>query len=323
MLSITADNVNYAYHEALWRMKIIGVESDSRNGKVRRAPGPVVTTYRHPKQRMLYDAQRDANPFFHIFEAIWMLAGRNDVGFPARFAKQIEQYSDDGGTLHGAYGYRWRNHWDEDQLVWAIEHLASNPQSRRAVINMWDPNADMSMAESGGKDVPCNTTVYFSNREGKLDMTVCCRSNDIIWGCYGANAVHMSMLQQFVAEALGWPVGHYVQFSNDWHIYEQHFPLMNNIGDLDDQRLSLYVDSIPLIGEGEDWRQALFHLTNWTHAAALYDKGHYVSTVLRPMYDAWVVHKAGDTQHAVELVNGIHCFSVRAACRHWLNRRIK
>ena len=33
----------------------------------------------------------------------------------------------------------------------------------------------------------------------KLCMTVCNRSNDMLWGAYGANVVHMSMLQEFVA----------------------------------------------------------------------------------------------------------------------------
>ena len=53
MLSIAARNVNQAYVEGLWKMKILGVEADSRNGKVRRIPGPVATTYYKPTERML------------------------------------------------------------------------------------------------------------------------------------------------------------------------------------------------------------------------------------------------------------------------------
>jgi hypothetical protein len=72
---------------------------------------------------------------------------------------------------------------------------------------------------SGGKDVPCNTHVYFRVNEGKLDMTVCCRSNDIYWGAYGANAVHFSFLQEFMASWIGVGVGLYYQISNNYHIY--------------------------------------------------------------------------------------------------------
>jgi hypothetical protein len=40
---------------------------------------PVVTCYSAPTQRVLFSPMRDANPFFHLMEALWMLAGRDDV----------------------------------------------------------------------------------------------------------------------------------------------------------------------------------------------------------------------------------------------------
>ena len=67
---------------------------------------------------------------------------------------------------------------------------------------MWDAKQDLSHRNES-KDLPCNTHVYFSIREGFLDMTVCNRSNDLIWGCCGANAVHMSFLQEYVATMWG------------------------------------------------------------------------------------------------------------------------
>jgi hypothetical protein len=69
------------------------------------------------------------------------------------------------------------------------------------------------------KDIPCNTHVYFKVRDGKLRMTVCNRSNDLIWGAYGANVVHFSMLQEYVAGHLGLECGEYVQFSDSLHVY--------------------------------------------------------------------------------------------------------
>jgi hypothetical protein len=48
---------------------------------------------------------------------------------------------------------------------------------------------------------------------------VCCRSNDIIWGAYGSNAVHFSVLQEYVAARTGFGVGTYHQFSNNYHAY--------------------------------------------------------------------------------------------------------
>ena len=50
-------------------------------------------------------------------------------------------------------------------------------------------------------------------------MTVTNRSNDMIWGAYGANAVHMSVLLEYMAGMLGYGVGAYYQFSNNLHAY--------------------------------------------------------------------------------------------------------
>ena len=57
--------------------------------------------------------------------------------------------------------------------------------------------------------------------EQRLDMTVLCRSNDAVMGAYGANAVHMSVLQEYLATRIGVPVGRYWQVSNDFHCYER------------------------------------------------------------------------------------------------------
>jgi thymidylate synthase len=186
------------------------------------APGPVITEYARPTERVLSWGKRDANPFFHLMESLWMLAGRNDVGFVAEFAKQMKEYSDDGVRLNGAYGYRWRRHFGFDQLVHLIELLKSEPTTRRAVLQIYDPSSDTAQ----GRDIPCNTVAYFDIVNDELNMTVCNRSNDIVWGCYGANAVHFSMLQEFMAIHIGVDIGRYRQFSNNFHIYEPHWPLM-------------------------------------------------------------------------------------------------
>jgi len=190
----------------------------SRNGEVWRIDSPVTTVYENPSHRVLTSATRNANPFFHLFEALWTLAGRKDLKFLETYVSRIREFSDDGVTLNGAYGWRWRNHFSIDQLTAVIDLLTTVPNTRRAVLAMWDGGHDMYHARSS-KDVPCNTTIYFSRRGQSLDMTVCCRSNDALWGAYGANAVHMSFLQSFVAGALGICVGRYFQVSNDLHLY--------------------------------------------------------------------------------------------------------
>jgi len=220
MYSITARNVNDALVQGLQALFVHGVKRESRNGPVLVFPTPVTTQYQHPRERVLFSAVRDANPFFHLFEALWMLAGRNDVAYPSRYVDRMRTYSDDGKVLHGAYGHRWRNAFGFDQLVVLEKLLRDDPDTRRAHLQMWDPCRDLGIPS---KDVPCNTSAEFwIDLDGKLSMTVFCRSNDALWGAYGANAVHFSILQEYLACRLGVEVGRYWQVSNNFHVYLTH-----------------------------------------------------------------------------------------------------
>lgn len=217
--TITAANVNGAFTTAWHYLRAAGVQETSRNGPVLVAPGPVVTTYLRPQERVLFNPTRDANPVFHLMEALWMLAGESDVTWLKQFSANIANYAEPDGHIHGAYGARWRNWFDQgeyDQLPIVIEMLRRDRDTRQAVLQMWDPASDL---EGSWRDRPCNTAVYFDARGGRLNMTVTCRSNDILWGCYGANVVHFSILQEVVAHGAGLPMGVYRQFSNNWHAY--------------------------------------------------------------------------------------------------------
>lgn len=213
---LRARNVNDALSIAIWHMRTNGVQETSRNGPVLVSPGPVVTQYDKPRERVLFEPRRDCNHVFHLMEAIWMLAGANDVRWLLQFNSKFDQYAEGGITMHGAYGHRWRKHFGVDQITSLVRVLRNSPDTRQAVLGMWSPADDL-----GGqwKDRPCNTHVYFDRRGGKLNMMVNCRSNDVLWGAYGSNVVHFSILQELIASALDIPVGTYWQNSFNFHIY--------------------------------------------------------------------------------------------------------
>ena len=223
---INVRNVNYAFKEGWWHLRIQGLREASRAGPVLVAPGLMVTEYRHPRERVLFNPRRDANAVFHLVESLWMLAGGNSVQWLKQFNSRIATYAEKDGTIHGAYGHRWRQHFKTDQIMDVIRVLHKDPTSRQAVVQMWDVTAqDLT---GPWADRPCNTHVYFDCRQGVLNMTVCCRSNDMLWGAYGANAVHFSILQEVVAHGVGIPMGVYRQMSNNMHVYldneqVQHF----------------------------------------------------------------------------------------------------
>lgn len=216
---VTARNVHQALPQGIRYLRSHGVRRDSRNGPVLVAPNPVTTEYRRPTERLVFWPQRDVNAAFLLYESLWMLAGRNDLAPLTRYIKEFGRYSDDGVTLHGAYGHRWRVAFGDDQLAKIARRLAANVEDRRAVLQIWDAQMDLDV---DSKDLPCNDTVTFQrNADGELDMVVFNRSNDIIWGAYFANAAHFSMLQEYLACWIGCPVGRYWQVSTNYHAYVQ------------------------------------------------------------------------------------------------------
>ncbi len=237
MLVINERNVNGAYTSAAILMRTGVGEWEVRRSRSNVAGDttyewatPVTTVYNCPTECVLFSPIRDANPYFHLFEALWILAGRNDVKFLATILPRMKAFSDDGETFHGAYGERLSG-----QLTRAGHALLRDPDSRRAFVSIWDRKWDSPTKET--LDLPCNTGVAFRVRKDRtaLDATVFNRSNDVIWGCYGTNAVQFSFVLQFVAMSAGIPVGKLYQVSNSFHVYERTRPqLLDEPGSLVD-----------------------------------------------------------------------------------------
>ena len=328
MIVISSRNVEHALSDALYRLRGDFVTSDSRNGPVIRFPEPVTTVYHQPMERVIFDEVRDANPFLHFFESLWMLAGQNDLDFLSKFTKNMANFSDDGRTLNGAYGHRWRYHFGDDQLLAVVRLLRKDPDSRRAVISMWDGHKDLW--DMSSKDLPCNTSVMFKIRQGYLDMTVTNRSNDIVWGCYGANAVHFSYLMQFVAESVGVKIGKYRQVSDDLHLYPEiavqaklwqrgGFPVVNRYGPIGSFEVT------PLLGEGQTPADFLREVASFVfHPNS--NPSVFVSPTLKyiacPLFNAYQLHKTDAPKEIQEAAyQFVACPAWLAACLEWVNRR--
>ena len=333
---IEATNVHEALTIGMDYLLRNGVQEETRNGPALVAPGPVTTVYENPLERVVFWPQRDANPFFHLFESLWMLAGRRDVEFVQTFSSKIGEYSDDGETFNAAYGWRWKGHFDGiDQVATVIEALKANPNCRRQVIGIWDASHDLGLPS---KDLPCNLAVHFMTREGKLDMTVFNRSNDMIWGAYGANAVHFSFLLELVAHFAGLPVGRYYQVSDNFHAYKSVFDKMVDLADLapDPFRFQLtgtapydrpHIKPFPLVGNGityEGWMSELSaFLSEGPNTLGISDP--FLRRVAGPLYKAWVAYKEnkGKEKYKAAASHILNCAASdwRMACGEWINRR--
>lgn len=172
--------------------------------------------------------ERKASIAAQIAETMWILAGRNDIGWLSAYLPQAHKFSDDGATWRGGYGPRIRafgildKHGDyctQDQLQHVINLLQEDPNTRRAVISLYDPAIDTQP----GKDIPCNNWLHFLPRGEKLDLHVAIRSNDLMWGWSGINAFEWGALLAIVAGLTGLKRGSLTFSISSLHLYERHF----------------------------------------------------------------------------------------------------
>lgn len=166
-----------------------------------------------------------------IAEAMWILAGRNDVEWLSYYLPRAVEFSDDGETWRGGYGPRLRRFAgigeDIDQIAHVVDVLREDPTSRRAVISIYDPAID----SEPGKDIPCNDFISFQSRLGELHAHVFVRSNDLMWGWSGINAFEWSVLQEVVAGILGIEVGTLTFSISSLHAYDRHWEKLRKIGE--------------------------------------------------------------------------------------------
>lgn len=331
------------------------ITTDSRNGPVIRYARPVTMIYTRPTERVLFSPERNANPFFHLYEAIWMLAGRNDLASMTRFVSRFKDFSDDGATLHGAYGYRWRKYYGYDQLDWIVDELKVNPTSRRCVLQMWDggrtervrenvdsgmgvyeeiqpdeweavdQTGDLYFATHGGKDVPCNMAVVFeaelTDGSPKLHMNVYNRSNDLIWGALGANYVHFSFLQEYMARRMGYDVGEYRQISTNLHVYTERFDLDKLSQPFHDYYVRSEFGSVPLAdGEWTEADELLLHVAADLRLGDHLENSLWFGKVFTPAMLAHYAYKAGNLDEAYTYASTIEDLGWKAACCDWLTR---
>ena len=337
------------------------VVRQSRYGDVLMIPEPVTVTYRRPEDRVLFNPIRDCNPFFHVYESLWMLAGRNDVACLAYFNSRMSEFSDDGKLLRGSYGHRWRSWFGYDQLDVIVRELRVNPDSRRCVLSMWyatglpgTSTSDLHTAVTpGSKDVPCNTHAYFLVNDGKLDMTVCNRSNDLVWGMLGANIVHLSFLQEYLAAHIGIPVGLYHQFTNNLHVYVNRwtpvdwlrfsnrdyrtmhdqpivdYPLYQGVSvplcqplDKADRRFHPLCNVDGTMLTADTFYKQVQHFVE--HVNDLTETGYsepFLEWVAKPMMLAFHAHKRRNYDDALNCCDSILASDWKIAAHQWIDRR--
>lgn len=314
--TITGRNVHQTFEQALQIMRLCGKSEESRNGPVVTLQSPTIIEIERPWERVLWTPERKANPFFHLLEFVWMLAGSRSSQWISQFNSRMKTYAEDDGTINGAYGYRWKVHWGMDQIAKVIDKLRLDQSTRQAVLTMWDPALDLAPH----RDIPCNTHIYFRIVDGKLHMMVCNRSNDLVWGAFGANAVHMTYLHELVARSVGVDIGMYRVMTNNLHIYKD-LPIFNDLWD-HTESMDHYrnVTTYPLLSGMETYEM----LVEDAHALILETKRpfktHWFNEVAFPMFVAYM-DRLQRRSSGKRLLTYVMAEDWRLACQQYVERK--
>jgi thymidylate synthase len=172
----------------------------------------------NPEKGMPLGIGRKLNPAIGAVEAAQLIAGSSDPQLVLRLAPQMERYTDpasyDGSErmFWGAYGERIKM-----QAYAQIRKFITDPNTRQAVITLWDPwldNVDYK------HDYPCTIALQFHMRDGLLEMNTIMRSNDA-WLGLPYDVYQFTQLQHSVAYALNTLPGCYRHTALSLHLYER------------------------------------------------------------------------------------------------------
>jgi thymidylate synthase len=172
----------------------------------------------NPRGGMPLGLGRSLNPTIGAVEAVQLIAGISDPQLVLRLAPQFGRYADpveyDSSELMfwGAYGERIKM-----QAYNAIKKLTIDPNTRQAIITLWDPWLDNV---EGKHDYPCTIALHFFLRDGLLEMNVIMRSNDA-WLGLPYDVFQFTQLQASVAMALQTQPGVYRHTALSLHLYER------------------------------------------------------------------------------------------------------
>jgi thymidylate synthase len=213
MLTVTAGSASELFTQACRAVLATGKPATPRGLPTVEVLGSTLTLT-DPRCRLVdVWPARLINPAFAAAETTWILSG-SDAPWIFDYNERLADYADNG-RLMGAYGPRLRRwHGTTDQLARALDALSGDPDTRRAVIQLYDPEADAK----GHKDVPCTLGYRFFLRDGCLHMRTTMRSQDLWLGfCYDIFAA--TALHELMAGWLGAQLGSYTLCVDSLHLY--------------------------------------------------------------------------------------------------------
>lgn len=207
-----ADGVN-GYVDLVQHVLKHGKEVAPRGQKTREIEDAIIRI-ENPYDTLPLGINRGTVPGIGAVEACQLLAGVSVPQLVIDIGPQFKNFTEDNGLFHGAYGLRTKGQYEV-----IIERLKADPDTRQAVVTIWNPEFDLQPSK---RDYPCTVLHQFRIRDNKLNMSVYMRSNDV-WLGAAYDFFQFTRVQLAIASVLGIEPGTYNHHVGSLHIYEQHY----------------------------------------------------------------------------------------------------
>ena len=203
-------NANAAYEYL--HDKIIREGIDFANTKALFNVGFYITD---PMDNKIINRERSWKPEYADAEWKWYLSEDNSIGKLGEIYGTIPQIwykmADAAGKVNSNYGWQWGRN---NQIDYIVDLLKNNKDTRQAAISIYDAKE----CDTYINDTPCTYAVQFTILNGRLDMAVVMRSNDLWYG-FCNDQYCFSMLQKMIADELKIEIGTYYHFAHNMHLY--------------------------------------------------------------------------------------------------------
>lgn len=150
-----------------------------------------------------------------VHELLWFLSGDTNTKYLEDNGVTIwREWADENGDLGPIYGAQFHR---GDQLNRTIEQLKTNPDSRRHVMTLWNPE------DLDKQRLHCchGTVIQFYVKNGELSCSMYQRSADLFLGV-PFNIASYALFTHMVAQVCGYKVNELVMTFGDAHIYSNH-----------------------------------------------------------------------------------------------------
>lgn len=166
-------------------------------------------------------------------ELTWYLSESLNVNdIPGTTPKIWVEHASDNLEINSNYGYLVFNEKNGNQYMAVLSKLISDETTRQGTMIYTRPSMHDDWCRDGMSDFVCTNTVQYLIRDGKLDIVVQMRSNDVVFGYRNDYAWQKYVRDQMIKDLQSFDVnvtaGTIYWNAASLHVYSRHYKLVSH-----------------------------------------------------------------------------------------------